>query len=412
MTVGATRARSGPAMLTALGIDALGSGLYLPLSLIYFTLVSRIPLADVGFALSASNAVTLMVPLISGICADRFGPRRVVVVAQLLQAAGFCAYLAVHSLPTLLVATLVVGCGERTFWTTVYTLIAQSRSDGQLDTWYARVSVIRNLGLGAGTLLSGVALSIDSRPVYQGVVVANVLSFLVAAGLLGRFGADAVRSGPRERTAGGYRTILRDRPFLAFTATNVAYSLCLTIVTVAMSVYVVDGLQGSGWLVGVLFAVNTGLIIVAQSRVTRAVAAARRTRVLAGAGALWVVWALSLAAAPLLPRAALAPYLIAGIALFTLAEMMQSPTSTALAAAVGEGRIQGRYMAVYGYGYQLAKIIAPTLFAQLYGVRTALPWLVLAAIAAVAVPLLLRLEHVLPARALRPPSPAADGATA
>jgi predicted NAD/FAD-binding protein len=40
--------------------------------------------------------------------------------------------------------------------------------------------------------------------------------------------------------------------------------------------------------------------------------------------------------------------------------MMQSSTSTALAAAAGDEAIQGRYMAVYGYGNQIAKIIAPT----------------------------------------------------
>jgi MFS family permease len=398
-------------MLTALGIDALGSGLYLPLSLLYFTVVVGLPLRGVGFALSAATACALPVPLLAGACADRFGARRVVVTSQLLQGVGFCAYLFVHDTTALFGAALLVGVGERAYWTTVFTFIAETSAARQLDGWYARVSVARSLGLGFGTLLAGAVVGSGSHLLYQIAIIANAASFAVAAMMLGLAvaGAPSADGTPKPTkpkvTKGGYRLVLRDRPFVLFTATNLAYSLCLTTVVVALPVYVVKGLAGPGWLAGILFAVNTGLIFLAQSAVTKRVAIHRRTRVLIVAGALWVVWALAMAAGPHVPHASLIPFLTVGMLLFTVSEMMQSPTSTALAAAASVDDLRGRYMAVYQYGYQIAKIVAPVLFTQLYVVGRGVPWLVLAVVAACAIPGLLLVEKSLPAKAVRPEAP-------
>jgi MFS family permease len=396
-------------MLTALGIDALGSGLYLPLSLLYFTLVAGLPLRGVGLALSAATALTLPVPLLAGACADRFGARRVVVTAQVLQGAGFCGYLFVHNIGALLGTALLVAAGERIYWTTIFTFVAETSDSRQLDAWYARVSVTRSLGIGSGALLAGVVVGSGSHLLYQIAIIANAASFGVAAVLLALVAAEgtppdrparAAASGTTQNT--GYRAVLRDRPFVAFTATNLAYSLGLTMVTVALPVFVVKGLAGPAWLAGVLFAVNTGLIIVAQALVTKTVARYRRTRVLIGAGAVWIVWDLAMAAGRGIPHSGLIAFLIGGMIVFTVAEMMQSPTSTALAAAASVGELRGRYMAVYQYGYQIAKIIAPILFTQLFVVNVSLPWIVLAVAVACAIPALLVVEKRLPADALRP----------
>jgi formate hydrogenlyase subunit 4 len=103
-----------------------------------------------------------------------------------------------------------------------------------------------------------------------------------------------------------------------------------------------------------------------------------------------------------IPHSGLIAFLIGGMIVFTVAEMMQSPTSTALAAAASVGELRGRYMAVYQYGYQIAKIIAPILFTQLFVVNVGLPWIVLAVAVACAIPALLVVEKRLPADALRP----------
>jgi hypothetical protein len=59
------------ALLIALGIDNVGSGLFLPLTLVYATQVVGLPLAVAGVTVTAGTVVGLLVPPV----ADRFVDR-------------------------------------------------------------------------------------------------------------------------------------------------------------------------------------------------------------------------------------------------------------------------------------------------------------------------------------------------
>ncbi|MEO3886847.1 hypothetical protein [Nonomuraea sp. B5E05] len=76
-------------LLVAVAIDALGTGLYLPLSLLYFLEVTDLDLATIGVLVSVTTALTLPVPIVVGRLVDRFGPRLVVAGGQALQGFGF-----------------------------------------------------------------------------------------------------------------------------------------------------------------------------------------------------------------------------------------------------------------------------------------------------------------------------------
>ncbi|WP_307129466.1 MFS transporter [Streptomyces aurantiacus] len=90
-----------------MAVDALGTGLYLPLSLLYFVQVTDLGLATLGVLISVTTALTLPVPLVVGRLVDRFGPRLVVACGQALQGLGFLFYLAVSGASSLVAAVLV-----------------------------------------------------------------------------------------------------------------------------------------------------------------------------------------------------------------------------------------------------------------------------------------------------------------
>ena len=102
-------------LLVVLLVDALGTGLFAPFSLLYFHEVAGLPLPAIGLALSVATAAALPVAPITGFMVDRFGARRVVICAQLLQGVGVIAYLFVASVPALVPAALLVGVGQRVF---------------------------------------------------------------------------------------------------------------------------------------------------------------------------------------------------------------------------------------------------------------------------------------------------------
>lgn len=85
--------RSRFALLAGLGIDNFGSGLFLPLALVYATRVVGLDLRAAGLVVAVAAAAGFVVPPVAGRLTYRFGPRVTVVTAQLAQGVGAVAYL-------------------------------------------------------------------------------------------------------------------------------------------------------------------------------------------------------------------------------------------------------------------------------------------------------------------------------
>jgi dipeptide/tripeptide permease len=187
-----------------------------------------------------------------------------------------------------------------------------------------------------------------------------------------------------EASSGGYRAMLRDRPYLMLIAVNTVFALCSVFVGVAVPVYLVDALPAPDWLVGPLLTINLVLLAAGQALAVRLVRPLSRARGLALAGGFWILWALVYAGAVRVPGRILVPYLLIGMALFAAADLIHAPISNALSAAAAPPEQRGRYLAVYQYCFAFANILAPTFFTALYARGPAVPWLALAVLTAVA----------------------------
>lgn len=388
-------------LLVVLLVDALGTGLFAPFSLLYFHVAVGLPLPAVGLALSVATAAALPAAPVTGSLVDRFGARRVVICAQLLQGAGFAGYLFVESVPAMVPSALLVAVGQRVFWSALFTLLAEVSALEERDRWYGLAAAAQSAGFGAGGLLSGLAVAVGGTAGYYAVVAANAASFLLA-GLLLLFRVPEPPRAAASRGGGdGYRAVLRDRPFLGLTAANAAFALCNVMLAIGIPVFAVETLGTPAWLPGILLAFNTVLLAGTQTVVVRAVERRRRTRVLALAGLLWCGWCMATALALSVPASLLLPYLLLATAVFTLAELLHAPTSNALAAATSPEALRGRYLASFQFSWATASFVAPGLFTLLLSAGPALPWAVVGALALLAGLAVLRLEPLLPPTAIR-----------
>ncbi|MFI6078820.1 MFS transporter [Actinoplanes sp. NPDC051343] len=373
--------RGRAALLAALGIDMAGTGLFAPISLLYFQAVTDLSLPTIGLLISVATIASLPVPVVVGHLVDRYGPRGIVITAQVLQGVGFAAYVQAHGPVSVLVPSLIVTVGQRMFWCSVFTLVTEVAPPGRgaQDRTFALFSMVQSAGLGAGSLIAGLALS-GGPHAYRLVVVINAASYLVSAAAL-----YFVPRAPRVKTdkvAGSYRDLLRDRPYLGFIAVNGIFNLVAVMVGTAVPVYVVEGLPAPQWLAGPLLTFNTVLLATGQTLAVRLVRRLPRTRALALAGAFMVVWALAMALAVRIPGALLIAYLPLSMAFFAAGELIMAPVANALASAAAPDHLRGRYLAVMQYGFAVAQIIAPTFFTVLYTRGRALPFVVLAAVTA------------------------------
>jgi MFS family permease len=389
-------------------IDATGSGMYLPLSLIYFHHTTGLSVGRVGAIVSAAAIVGLLANPLTGVLVDRLGARTVVVGGYLLRAAAFACYPFVHSAVPLFLAVMVVAFGDVSFSPSVHSLVADIARGTTRDKLIAAQRSLRNAGLGAGGLLAGAALAVSDDRAFTVIIVTSAVAFTVAAALIrsipvDRRQPDAAGAAPG---GGGYRLVVRNRPFLALALLNVFTAFGYMVLSVSLPVYVTMSLGQPTSLVGAVYAVNTIGIAVAQIPVTRALAHVRRSRAVAAGACIFGVSFLSFA---VLGMTAGGAVLLAGIfaatAVFTVGELLHGATMSALVVNAAPEQTRGRHLAVYQLSWAVPSALAPAVLTALLAFSPTGMWFVLAAGVAVTAVGVLRLEPHLPSEAVHPQPP-------
>ncbi|MFC4588804.1 MFS transporter [Sphaerisporangium corydalis] len=396
-------------------VDATGSGMYLPLSLLFFHHATGLPLDRVGVIMSAAALLSLVGNPIAGVLVDRFGARAVVVGGYLVRAVGFATYPLVDSPVTMFLAVALVALGDGSYPPSIQSFVAAIAQGADRDKLLAAQRSLRNAGLGVGGLLAGAALGLGSDAAYTGIVLVSAAAFVGAALILRkipvpRVGARAATAAPRTASAapkkGGYRLVLRDRTFLVLTLQNVPSAFGYMVLSVALPIYVTQELGASASLVGVLYAVNTVGIALLQIPVTRRLIRYRRTRTAAFGASMF---SLSFVAFAVLAGVPVESVQLVGVfaatGLFTLGEMLHGAPLSALVSSAAPEETRGRYMSVYQFSWAIPTALAPAVLTALLSWSVTSMWLLLAAGVVVSAFTLLRLEPHLPVQAVHPHVP-------
>lgn len=163
--------RSRWGLLLALAIDNSGSGLFLPLVLVYSVQVVGLSVGLAGTLLFLGTLIGLGAPLVVGTVVDRFGPRRVVIASQLIQAVGMTLYFLAGAagsgagsgrgtaVALAVGGAVLVAAGTQTFYSSLFSLIAAVAGDGPKDGPFAHVDMIRSAAFGLGALLAAALLT-------------------------------------------------------------------------------------------------------------------------------------------------------------------------------------------------------------------------------------------------------------
>jgi MFS family permease len=383
----AESARSQPGLVGAFFIDAVGTGMFLPFSLLFFQATTPLPLARIGLGLSVAALVRIPVTIVAGPLTDRFGPRAAVIASQLLQAAGFAGYLFVHGFWQLVAAAVLVQIGNSIFWVAYAPLIFAVAGEGEREHWFALATALRTAGLAAGSVIAGAGVAVGGHGGYIGVAAANGASFILAAVLSARVrtGAAAPRQGaePEAGSGGGWKPMLRDHAFLGFVAINVGITFLALAIPLALPVFVVDNLGLPKWAPGVTLALNATLVAVSAPIVMSAVAGRRRSDVLIASQACAIVALAVFLLVHQLPAGAAITLVLVAILPLAACEVMQAAVVPAVVTESAPPGALGRYTSAYQVTFSIGDIIVPGVVAVALHAGAAALWLPLSAVALV-----------------------------
>lgn len=389
-------------LVTALGIDAVGTGLAGPLVLLYLSTAAGLPIATAGIVVTSAGVISLAVPAVSALISGRVGPKAIVIFALVLQGAGTGGLL-LAAVPGGPVLPVVIGCcllnavGGRAFWSSVFALIADAADSAEAaarvepaaeggartgkEAWFALSGMTQGVGYTLGALIAGALLIIPGTLPYLIALTVNAASFLVAALLLARDPGHPRPEPGSDQQDHPHTGVHRDWPYLVLIGANTLFAFCSTILSVGLPLYVVQGLNAPAWLIGPLLALNTVLGATCQGIAVRVTRRFRRIRVLVFAGLLWAGWGIATAALGLAPVWLLVPALFCSVLLYSVAELTHAPVSMGLASDAAPTAVRASYLSWFQYSFALATIAAPGAFAVTFAVDPALPWLITTAVA-------------------------------
>ncbi|SDI10807.1 Major Facilitator Superfamily protein [Actinokineospora alba] len=363
------------ALAVASFVNALGSGMFMAGSALYFTRIVGLPMAQVALGLFIGAMVGLVAGVLAGRIADRFGARETQIVVMVAGAAAMTCYMFVTTLGPYILVSILVGLVFAADKSSKAPLIRGFGGDNPAK-FRAYLRSVVNLALALGSLAAGIAIQLDTESAYLALIGGRVLAFVGGAIMLTRLPRLAPVAAP---VVVGRWEALRDRPYLTATVLNSMMSLHFAVPTFLMPLWIVDHTAAPRWMVSVALALNTVMVITLQVVVSRNVSdhvtAGRRMR---WAGLAVAVGMVIMAAAGDQPAGIAIALLLASMAVYTIGELWHSAASMEYSFGLAAPHAQGQYSGVFGLGGGVAEALAPAVLglALTYGTPA---WLAIAA---------------------------------
>ncbi|MFE2011400.1 MFS transporter [Streptomyces sp. NPDC059491] len=345
------------ALIASSFVSRVGNGLFNTAAVLYFTFVVHLPAAQVGAGLTIAGLCGLAAGIPAGNLADRYGPRAVSLTAQALLAVTMASFVFIDGwLAFTLVATLdrlAATAGSAAGGALV------ARLGGERPAAFrARLRTFVNLGVVLGTLGAAVAIQVDTRAAYTVLILANAASF-ACAGLIVLFGVPHQPPLPRPPEHRQW-AVLADRPYLSFVALYSAMGLQYQTVSLLLPIWLTAHTDAPRWTVALVYAVNSGVCVLLQSRLGSRVETPRQGgRAFRRAGLLFLV------SCPLMALTADVPVWVApvlavlAVCLHSVGEVWESSGGYALGFGLAPDHAQGQYQGFFGIGFDAGQALAP-----------------------------------------------------
>lgn len=378
-------------------ISAVGSGLTLPLLFIYAHRIRDLSYGTAGLVVSMIALASLIGNPLGGTMADRWSPRRTLMIGLVINAAGSLALALARNEVELFGAAAITGLGASIIWPAQDALLASLTSPAMRSAVFSVRHACLNAGLGIGSLGAAIVISVSRPGTFMVAFLIDAASFLVYLPILARLSEPtlAVRPGdlgPQDElrtpalvssaegeSAGdgespgegaqessgpapvSWRQVLRDSVFVRVWV----LAAILMIVSFGQFSASFQGFAARPGGIGthglaLAEAANCVAVVLAQLFVLKRLGGRRRTTGLALAATAWgISWILVAVAGHFGGGAvALAGFILAAV-VFAIGECLMSPTLPPIVNDMAPSGASGRYNGLLAMAFTVGFLIGP-----------------------------------------------------
>lgn len=366
-------------MLVGIALSALGNGLVLPYTFIYFHNIRGFSTAIAGVVVSYGALTALLISPLVGNLIDKWGPKPILMSSLIVSSIGYSSLSLVKSIPQAFFVMTICSIGQSAMWPSQGTISTELTPDYLRERIYGAQFAMLNLGIGIGGLISSVVVTLDNPRSFEILFLGDGISYLVylltvlTLGNVGR--RSSIERAENAKIDGGWADVLADKTFVKFWfvalfAVLLSYSQ-LEVGFTAFSTSI-SGLQPRdlAWA----YAVNTFVIAAFQLYVNKKLILMKRKTGISIAVLIWAAAWVCLAASGIFKSNAL--ILVIGCQfIFAFGEMIWSPILPSVVNQLAPDNLRGRYNAAGTNAWQIALIAGPTIAGTMLGANAHWLWL-------------------------------------
>jgi MFS family permease len=384
-------------------VSAFGNGLLIPFLFIYLHNVRDIGLGTAGLVVAANALVSIAAGPVFGALVDRVGARTMLAIALVVLAVGYASFAFVVEPWQGFAASVVTGIGNGGFWPAQSTMLAALSPPDRRHATFAMQRVTMNLGIGLGALVGGLIADAAHPRTFVALFVLDALTFVVYLGVL-LVAVPEVAHGGGSSRSGNYADVFRHRAFVGVVALNTLFIFAGMSGFELLPVFAKNEIGVSESAIGVIFFVNTVVIVATQLPIAKLSEGHRRMRMLALLGVVWAACWIGVSIVGGAFEGAFAVLLLTVVmAVFGIGECIHGAVQAPLVTDLADPRLLGRYMALSALSWQVGFALGPAVGGFLLQVSPLGTWVVWAVLCGAGSFLAVALERTIPAAIRRTP---------
>jgi len=338
--------------------NSFGNGIVLPFLIIYLHNVRGISLGLAGLAAAVNSLAAFCSGFAAGAIADRLGPRRVLIAALLVMTIAISLFPLIRTVWDAYALNVLLGSGSGAFWPSQSSMLTGLTPPAARHSAFALQRLTMNLGVALGGLTGGLIAHVAHPSSFTILFLLDACTFAGYALVTARLPSPR---HPTEHTGGRYGDVVRDRPFMRYIALNALFITAgMAVIVELMPPYAKNFADVSERQIGVLWMINSLVIVVAQLPIAKLAEGHRRMQALALMGGLWAAAMLLIGGAGTWLSGTDAAALMAlAVVTFGIGECLHGIVHGPLTADLAPPALVGRYMAFGSQSWQVGWIIGP-----------------------------------------------------